>query len=58
MERHNRVYKVLVIGDTGVGKTSLLFKFLDTAYSLGQEEQVTVGVEFSAKGVMVDNTPV
>lgn len=44
------LFKYIIIGDTGVGKSCLLSQFIDHNFNLRHE--VTIGVEFGAK--MID----
>jgi GTPase SAR1 family protein len=40
------LYKLIIIGDTGVGKSCLLARIMDNDFKI--EHQVTIGVEFGA----------
>lgn len=55
MERHvdyQHLYKLLLVGDSGVGKSCLLVRFWEDTY---QESKVcTIGVDFQVKTVDVD----
>ena len=46
------MFKQVIIGDTGVGKSCLLARVMDNAFKL--EHQVTIGVEFGAFAIKVD----
>ena len=46
--------KIVILGDSGVGKTSLLQHYL-SGKALGNAKP-TIGADFSKKEVMVDNT--
>ena len=46
------LFKIVLIGDSGVGKTCLLSKFARNEFSL--DSKVTVGVEFASKSIEVD----
>lgn len=48
--------KVITIGDSGCGKTSLLMRFSDNEYS--EKTNCTVGLDFKTKVVKVDGTPI
>lgn len=50
-EDYDRLIKLIIIGDSGVGKTNLLTRFTENRFSL--ESKATIGVEFSSKNVMV-----
>ena len=46
-------YKIIMIGDAGAGKTSLLLKFTDNVFDAKQP--CTVSVDFKVKVVRIDN---
>jgi hypothetical protein len=46
------VLKLLIIGDAGVGKTSILTRFTDDAF--GESLGATIGVDLKAKTLLVD----
>ena len=50
------VFKYIIIGDTGVGKSCLLLRFVESKFNPRYE--VTVGVEFGAKMIRVNNDPI
>ncbi|XP_023030359.2 ras-related protein Rab-37 isoform X1 [Leptinotarsa decemlineata] len=52
-----RIHKTILLGDSGVGKTSLLVKF-DTGKFQSGNFSATVGIGFTTKVVAVDNTKV
>ena len=43
---------MLVIGDSGVGKTNILLRFTKNEFNLGCKP--TIGVEFATKTIQVD----
>lgn len=47
---------VVLIGDSGVGKTNLLSRFTRNEFNL--ESKSTIGVEFATRSVQVDNKTV
>jgi Ras-related protein Rab-2A len=44
---HNYLFKYIIIGDTSVGKSCLLLKFMDGTFR--QKHEITIGVEFGSK---------
>ena len=46
------LFKYIIIGDTGVGKSCLLLQFMDKKFK--EKFEVTIGVEFGAKMVTVN----
>ena len=50
------VFKVVLIGDSAVGKTQLLARFSRNQFSL--ESKATIGVEFQTKTLIIDNKTV
>ena len=44
---YSYMFKMIIIGDTGVGKSCLLLQFVDKRFR--QKHEVTIGVEFGAK---------
>ena len=49
-------FKIIVIGDSGVGKSCFLLQFTDGDFK--DEHNVTIGVEFGAKIIDVDGKSV
>ena len=47
------LYKMILIGDSGVGKSNILLKYLKNEFQ--QNTKATVGVEFGTKTVEIDN---
>ena len=52
-KQHYRFGKILLIGDSGVGKSCLLLRFSDNTYS--ESYISTIGVDFKMKTVEVDD---
>jgi len=48
LERASAFYKVVILGDTGVGKTSLLNRYIHNRFSSG-EYRATIGADFLTK---------
>lgn len=46
------LFKYIIIGDTGVGKSCLLLQFTDKRFR--QDHDLTIGVEFGARVVTID----
>lgn len=55
-KKQERIFKIILVGDTGVGKTSLLFSFVDNHFMTSYI--TTIGVDFRIKSIMVDDIPV
>lgn len=47
------VFKVVLIGDSAVGKTQLLARFARNEFSA--DSKATIGVEFQTKTLIIDN---
>ena len=47
------LFKYIIIGDTGVGKSCLLLQFTDKRFR--QQHDLTIGVEFGARTVQIHN---
>ena len=52
-EEHDHMYKLIIIGSTGVGKSCLMKRIMSEDFK--NEHQVTIGVEFGSYGMRVDN---
>ena len=46
------MFKLIIIGDTGVGKSCLMKRVMDDEFKT--EHQVTIGVEFGSYAMKVD----
>lgn len=53
MSQHHYVFKYIIIGDSGVGKSCLLLQFTDKRFE--PLHDLTIGVEFGARMVSIDN---
>jgi len=47
MSAYSYLFKYIVIGDTGVGKSCLVLQFIDNR--VRDNHDITIGVEFGAK---------
>ncbi|XP_061364271.1 ras-related protein RABA1f-like [Gastrolobium bilobum] len=52
-EDYDYLFKLVLIGDSGVGKSNLLSRFTRNEFSL--ESKSTIGVEFATRSVRVDD---
>ncbi|XP_053718706.1 ras-related protein Rab-25-like [Synchiropus splendidus] len=52
-ESYNFVFKVVLIGESGVGKSNLLARF--TKNEFNHDSRTTIGVEFSTRTIQLDN---
>jgi len=50
---YDYLFKVVLIGDSGVGKSNLLSRFTKNEFSL--ESKSTIGVEFATRSIHVDD---
>lgn len=51
-EEYDYLFKVVLIGDSGVGKSNLLSRFTRNEFNL--ESKSTIGVEFATKSIQID----
>ena len=49
----NYLFKFIIIGDSSVGKSNLLLRYLNDKFE--DEYQATIGVEFGAKNLEINN---
>ncbi|KAI8912802.1 P-loop containing nucleoside triphosphate hydrolase protein [Gorgonomyces haynaldii] len=47
-------FKLLLIGDSGTGKSSLLLRFIDDTWLQPEQTQATIGVDFKVKAMQID----
>ena len=52
-DEYDYLFKVVLIGDSGVGKSNLLSRFTRNEFSL--ESKSTIGVEFATRSIEVDD---
>lgn len=50
---YDYLFKLVLIGDSGVGKSNLLSRFTRNEFNL--ESKSTIGVEFATKTLNIDN---
>ena len=55
-EEFDHLLKIVIIGDSGVGKTNLLYRFVKGGFLV--ESRATIGVDFSAKNMKVNDSVV
>ena len=51
-ERYDFLYKIVLIGDSGVGKSCLLSRFTRNQFNMESKE--TIGVEFATRSMQTD----
>lgn len=49
---HDYMFKIILIGSSGVGKSNILLRF--TRDQFNESHQTTIGVEYAAKNVEVN----
>ena len=49
----DHLFKLIIIGDTGVGKSCLMKRVIDNEFQ--EQHQVTIGVEFGTYGMKIDD---
>ena len=52
-EKVNKIFKILVVGEMGTGKTSLVRKYVDGIFS--EYYKTTIGVDFASKDIKWDD---
>ncbi len=50
------LFKYIIIGDSGVGKSCLLLQFTDKRFEPSHD--LTIGVEFGARTIRIEDTPI
>ena len=53
-EEYDYLFKVVLIGDSGVGKSNLLSRFSKGEFNI--ETKTTIGVEFATKAIRAQDT--
>jgi Ras-related protein Rab-11A len=54
-DEYDYLFKVVLIGDSGVGKSNLLSRFTRNEFCL--ESKSTIGVEFATRSIQVNILP-
>ena len=52
-ESYDFIFKIVLLGDSGVGKSNLVFRF--TKNEFNKESKSTIGVEFATKTVQIED---
>ena len=53
-ESYDYLFKIVLTGDSGVGKSNLLSRFSRNEFTLGSKQ--TIGVEFSTRSIEVKSS--
>lgn len=53
-ETYDLIYKLVIIGDSGVGKTGIMNRYLHNTFN--EHSKSTIGVEFGTKKTTIDNS--
>ena len=48
-----KAYKIIIIGESGIGKSSLLLQYVDNTFS--EQHNMTIGVDFKFKQIKIDD---
>lgn len=51
-EQFDYLFKIVMIGDSGVGKTNLLSRFVDNSFNM--DSKPTIGVQFATKTTNIE----
>lgn len=51
MSNYNYLMKIILIGDSGVGKSCFLYRFIENKFS--ETIEATIGIEFGTKMINV-----
>ena len=55
-DEYDRLIKLIIIGDSGVGKTNILTRFTEGKFNL--ESKATIGVEFSSRTLTMNGVKI
>lgn len=52
-DNQNYLVKILIMGDTGVGKTNILTRYVENRFN--DSYMATIGVDFKIKTILIDD---
>lgn len=52
MNKYDFLFKIIIIGDSGVGKTNIMSRFVSNSFS--NDTKITLGVDFVIKDIQID----
>ena len=52
-EVYDSIFKIVLVGDSGVGKSNILLRYVKNEFN--HDTKATVGVEFGSKNFVIDN---
>lgn len=52
-DEYDYLFKIVLIGDSGVGKSNLLSRYTRNEFNL--DTKTTIGVEFATKNITIEN---
>ena len=53
MADHDFLYKIVLVGSSGVGKSNILMRFTRNEFDLNCKS--TIGIEFSTRNMLIDD---
>lgn len=56
MSNYNYLMKFILLGDSGVGKSCMLFQFIE--HKFAENIEPTIGIEFGTKMIDINNVKV
>lgn len=51
--KQRKVFKIIVLGDSGVGKTCLTYRFCENQFL--DKSEATIGVDFRERNIKINN---